>query len=109
MSLAEETVEWDRPGQGEEEHGGGEDEEHEGQVDDGEPAVGGSGGAQHPGNPHRQPHARHRVEDADPRQVEEHVYERDLVGRFDVVAAGREAGQQGGGRGAQVRAFEQEK
>ncbi len=42
---------------------------------------------------HRETHAGDGVEDEDAGEVEEHVYQGDLVGLLHVVAASREAGQ----------------
>ncbi len=42
---------------------------------------------------HREPHAGDGIEDEDAGEVEEHVYEGDLVGLLHVVTARRETGQ----------------
>ena len=80
----------------------GKDEEHEDEVEDGEPAVAGGHVAQEPRHGDGQPHHRQRVEHEDSQDVEDEVDERDLDGRLEVLALGREARQDAGGGRADV-------
>ena len=78
---------------------GGEDEEHEEEVGEGEPAVPGGDLAQPPGHGHGEPQQRHGVEDEDARDVEHEVNQRDLH-RLPLVPGGGQGRQQAGGRRA---------
>ena len=83
---------------GQPEDDGGEDEEHEEEVGEGEPAVPGGHLAQPPGHGHGEPQQRHGVEDEDARDVEHEVDQRDLH-RLPLVPGRGQGRQQAGGRG----------
>ena len=83
---------------GQPEDDGGEDEEHEEEVGEGEPAVPGGDLAQPPGHGHGEPQQRHGVEDEDARDVEHEVDQRDLH-RLPLVPGRGQGRQQAGGRG----------